>query len=76
MEPRAALWYPPVFTVAFAVEAAAFQGMTNAGSQTEEEEDRAEGLEENSKDVHVVCNRRRDLFHLAFTADVRVGRLV
>lgn len=40
--------------------------MTNAGGQTEEEEDHAEGLEENSKDVHVVCNRRRDLFHLEF----------
>lgn len=46
--------YPLVFAVAFVVEASAFQGMTNAGSQTEEEEDHTKRLEENSKDVHVV----------------------
>lgn len=50
----AGLFYPLVFTVAFALEASTFQGMTNAGSQTEEEEDHAERLKENSKDVHVV----------------------
>lgn len=59
---RAVSLYPLVFTVAFAVEAPALQGMTKAGSQAEEEEDHAERLEENAKDVHVVCNRRRDSF--------------
>lgn len=59
---RAVSLYPLVFTVAFVVEAPVLQGMTNAGSQTEEEEDHAERLEENAKDVHVVCNRRPDSF--------------
>lgn len=46
--------YPLVFTVAFVVEASAFQGVTDAGSQAEEADDHAKDLEQNPNDVHVV----------------------
>lgn len=46
-----------VFIVTFFVEAAAFKGMTDASSQTEEHKHCTERLEENPEDVDIICNR-------------------
>lgn len=48
--------YSLVFTVAFFVKASALQGMTKGPNETEEKQDCAAGLEEDPKDVDVICN--------------------
>lgn len=48
--------YSLIFIVTFFGEAATSQGMTNGSSQTEENNHSAKRLEENPKNVHVICN--------------------